>query len=64
MAIALCLEELEPAVAFEFLFKGENLADFAILDLHQLVVHVASGVAFTQDPKGLIVLAFGNEVAR
>ena len=51
-------------IAFEFLFQGESLADFAVLDLHQLVIHVTSGVALAKDLKGLIVLASGNEVAR
>lgn len=63
MAVARGFEELEPAVAFEFLLQGEGLADLTIFDLHELVVHISTGVAFAKDLKGLFVLALGDEVA-
>jgi hypothetical protein len=61
MAVAFSLEELEPAVALEFFSQDESFADFAVFDLHQLIIDVASGVAFTEDLEGLFVPAHGDE---
>lgn len=60
-AVALALDEYQPAISFELLLKGDGLFDLLELKLDQFIIVVAVGVSLREDTVGLFGLALGDQ---
>jgi hypothetical protein len=64
VAVALGLEELEPAVAFELLLQLDSVLNLLELDLHNLRLEIAVCVHLCEDSVSFLDLAVCNEETR
>jgi len=64
VAVALCADEFEPAVALVLLLELDGVDDFLHFEDDDFVVHVAVGVGVGDDVVRLFLLAVGDEPAR
>jgi hypothetical protein len=64
VTVALGLEQLEPAVAFELLLQLDGVLDLLELDLHNLRLEIAVCMHLCEDSVSFLDLAVCNEETR